>query len=104
MITTEHVVAANDTLWAIAAYYKTTIEKLIEENNMSPGSVLKIGQKLILPRRLPNGEDTNYHTVEQGESLWTIATKFGSTVKELANLNRLQDESILKIGQVIRVQ
>jgi membrane-bound lytic murein transglycosylase D len=104
LIATEHVVAANDTLWGIAAYYKTTIDNLIKENNIPPGSVLKIGQKLILPSRLPNGEDSNYHTVEQGESLWTIATKLGTTVKDLTNLNRLHDESILKIGQVIRVQ
>lgn len=104
LIATEHIVAANDTLWAIAAYYKTTVGNLVEENNILSDTVLKVGQKLILPNRLPNGKDSNYHTVEQGESLWTIATKLGTTVKDLANLNRLQDESILKIGQVIRIQ
>lgn len=104
LIATEHTVEANDTLWAIAAHYKTTIDKLAKENNILPNTFLRIGQTLKLPSRLPNGEGANYRTVKQGESLWTIANELGTTVKILANINRLQNESMLRIGQVIRVQ
>ena len=46
----EHVVAAGDTLSAIATRYGTTVVAIVAANNLpSSGTVLNIGQRLIIP-------------------------------------------------------
>lgn len=41
---------------------------------------------------------SNYYTVKSGDSLWSIARKFGTTVDELKQLNNLSG-NLLNIGQ-----
>jgi membrane-bound lytic murein transglycosylase D len=43
-------VKAGDTLHSIARARKTSVKALMEANNMKPGSILKIGRKLAVPR------------------------------------------------------
>ncbi len=42
------------------------------------------------------------YTVESGDSLWTIANKFGISVDDLMNANNLKGEG-LQIGQVLKI-
>ena len=43
------------------------------------------------------------YCVKQGDSLWKIAKKFKSTVKEIANINEIEDENKIKIGDKIYI-
>jgi peptidoglycan endopeptidase LytE len=43
------------------------------------------------------------YTVSQGDSLWTIASRFGVSVAALETRNHLSDSSVLQIGQTIVV-
>ena len=43
------------------------------------------------------------HTVQKGETLYSISRQYGLSVNELRQLNGLSDTSILKIGQVLKV-
>lgn len=45
----------------------------------------------------------NYYTVQKGDSLWSIATKYGITVNELKELNNLSTNNIL-VGQNLKVK
>ena len=46
----EHIVAAGDTLSAIATRYSTTVAAIVAANNLpSSGTVLNIGQRLVIP-------------------------------------------------------
>lgn len=47
-------------------------------------------------------EESGYYTVKKGDSLWSIATKYGLTVNELKELNNLSS-NILKVGQTLKV-
>ena len=47
-------------------------------------------------------EDSGYYTVKKGDSLWSVATKYGLTVNELKELNNL-DSNLLKVGQTLKV-
>lgn len=49
----------------------------------------------------PNGQ---VHRVQEGDSLWTIATRYRTTVDELVSLNNLSRNSVLRIGQEIRLK
>lgn len=45
----------------------------------------------------------NYYTVQKGDSLWSIATKYGITVNELKELNNLTTNNI-SVGQNLKVK
>ncbi|MEM7018894.1 MAG: LysM peptidoglycan-binding domain-containing protein, partial [Pseudomonadota bacterium] len=44
-----------------------------------------------------------YHTVQRGDTLYSISRRFGVTVSDLARLNNLRKPYLLKVGQVLRV-
>ena len=44
--------------------------------------------------------DSNYYIVKKGDSLWSIANKFGTTVKKIKEINKLST-NILSVGQTL---
>lgn len=48
---TIYVVQHGDTIWKIAKKYRTTIESLVELNEIEDADVVKVGDKLIIPGR-----------------------------------------------------
>ncbi len=97
-ITTEdyivYTVKRGDSLWSIANEYGTTPNKLISFNNLS-SNILQIGQQLLIPKQY---EEKNVYVVKKGDSLWSIANEYNTTVDELKNLNNLTSNT-LQIGQ-----
>jgi lipoprotein NlpD len=47
--------------------------------------------------------DANHHIVRRGETLYSIASRYGRTPAELARWNRLGDGSLIYPGQVLRL-
>lgn len=47
-------------------------------------------------------EESGYYTVKKGDSLWSIATKYGLTINELKELNNLSS-NILSVGQTLKI-
>lgn len=45
-----------------------------------------------------------YHTVKKGESLSVIAQKYGTTVNQLVNWNKIKNPNLISVGQVLRVK
>ena len=91
-----YVVKSGDSLWSIANKYNTTVDELKRINNLSSNN-LQIGQILTLPS---SGSTGNTYTVKSGDSLWSIANKYNTTVAELKRLNNLTSDN-LSIGQVL---
>lgn len=56
-----------------------------------------------LPYVAPNTSISNYYTVKKGDSLWSIANKYGLTVNELKALNNLTSNTI-NVGQNLLVK
>ena len=48
-------------------------------------------------------ERPSTYTIAQGDSLWTIAHKFGTTVVKLRKLNKLKKGALLHPGQVLQI-
>lgn len=46
---------------------------------------------------------TEEYVVQDGDVLGSIATKFGTTVEKLKAANNIQDETLLQIGQKIKI-
>lgn len=95
----EYIVKSGDSLWIIANKYNTTVDTLKSLNNLSTNS-LSIGQVLKLPSSTP--VDTTSYTVKSGDSLYSIATKYNTTVDTLKSLNNLSS-SLLSVGQTLKL-
>ncbi|MBR3362775.1 MAG: LysM peptidoglycan-binding domain-containing protein [Bacilli bacterium] len=95
-----YVVKSGDSLWSIASRYATTVNELKALNNLTSNN-LKIGQILKVPTET-TAIETNTYVVKSGDSLWSIANRYGTTVNNLKSLNNLTSD-VLQIGQVLRV-
>jgi len=100
----EYVVQRGDSLYAIARTYGTTVDELKRLNNLSSNE-LQIGQILKISGTPTNNENvsitTNY-VVQKGDTLYSIARRYDTTVNELKNLNNLSSNT-LDIGQTLRI-
>lgn len=92
--TNTYTVKAGDTLWNIAKRYNTTVEKLMDLNNLSTDLIM-IGQQLTVP-------NNNTYVVKAGDTLWNIAKRHNTTVENLMRLNNLTSD-LITIGQVIKL-
>lgn len=92
-----YTVKSGDTLWSIARLNNTSVDELKKINNLS-SNMLTIGQKLKINTPASSGQ-TNY-TVKSGDTLYSIANKYGVSVDEIKNANGLTS-NILSIGEVL---
>lgn len=103
---TEYAVTNGDTLSQIAARFDIPTSWLRSRNNLR-NDHLKIGQVLLIPHSRDNidylsntlnsAEQPNYHSVRQGDSLWTIARKYDTSIKRLRETNKLSSNT-LRVG------
>ena len=94
-----YIVKSGDSLYKIAEANNTTVNELMNLNNLKSTS-LSIGQVLKLPSKKITQE--NSYIVKSGDSLYKIAEANNTTVSELMNLNNLTSTS-LSIGQVLKL-
>jgi len=55
--TTYHIVQPCDTLYSLARRYGTTVEAIVQTNNLSDPNCIRVGQSLIIPRTEQPGSD-----------------------------------------------
>ena len=97
-----YIVKSGDSLYSIARKYNTTVDELKKLNNLS-SNILSIGQVLKIPSTSgTNNNKSNIYIVKSGDSLYSIAGKYNTTVDELKKLNNLSS-NILSINQVLKV-
>ncbi|WP_047980681.1 glycoside hydrolase family 18 protein [Ornithinibacillus contaminans] len=87
-----HVVSGGDSLYSIASTYGTTIEALINANELDAPANLVIGQSLVIPIV------GQFYFVQPGDSLYSIAQRFGMSYQELARINNIPVNAALNVG------
>ena len=96
--TNKYVVKKGDNLYAIGKMYKVNVDKLKQANGLT-SDLLSVGQILTIP-----SEENQYdiYTVKKGDTLYSIARMFNTTVTNIQTINNLET-SILSIGQQLLV-
>ncbi len=89
-----HTVRRGESLWSIARQYGLTVTTLRSLNGQLGGkNLLRPGQKLTV-RTLSVGEAV-VHRVAHGETLWDIASRYGTTVRNIRQWNGMGSRSSL---------
>jgi len=91
--TMPYTVQPGDSLWSIARAFDTTMELLIEINEL-PDRPLRAGEVIKVPALAQ-------YEVKPGDTLWGIARRFRTSVQALAELNGISPEGILRVGTVL---
>ena len=89
--TITYTVKKGDSLYSIARQYNTSVSNIISLNNLKSNS-LSIGQQLKIPSSSTTNQIT--YTVKKGDSLYTIAKKYNTTVDSLKKKNNLKSNSL----------
>jgi len=97
---TTYSVKRGDSLYLIARYFNTTIQKIKRDNNLK-SNLLKVGQKLVIRSGKPQG--ATIYKVKRGDSPFEIAKKFSMNLQNLLNLNGLSSRSKIYPGQELWV-
>jgi len=97
--TITYIVKSGDSLWSIAQRYNTTVNEIKTLNNLTSNN-LSIGQQLLIPSNSSNNRIT--YTVQSGDSLYSIANRYGTTVNAIKQLNNLSSNN-LSIGQQLLI-
>ncbi len=90
----KYIVQKNDSLYSIAKKFNTTVDNLKQINNLQ-SDILTIGEELIIPK---NSSNNITHIVQKGESLYSIAKKYNTSVEQIKNKNNLKS-NLISIGQ-----
>ncbi len=97
-----YVVQKGDSLYSIAKKFNTTVDNLKKLNNLNSTSI-SIGQVLVVGEiPIESDSNENIYIVVKGDSLYSIANKFNTTVNEIKSLNNLSS-NLLSIGQKLKV-
>ncbi|MBI3760416.1 MAG: peptidoglycan DD-metalloendopeptidase family protein [Chloroflexi bacterium] len=94
-----YVIQPGDTLFAIAQRFGTTVDELEAANPGVNPNALIVGGRLIIPG-FPNVSGTlQFHVVELGETLDSIARRFSIARDDLVRLNRIVNPKAIYLGQ-----
>jgi LysM repeat protein len=106
-----HSVKSGETLYSIARSYSLTLSDLLKANpNLQNNTTVKVGQRIAIPVKggMASGNSTTgkvaakVHTVTRGETIYALCKKYGVSLSEIKQWNKLTDLNV-KVGQKLIV-
>lgn len=95
-----YVVLMGETLQTIAAKFGTTWQAIAAANNLPNANFIFAGQRLIIPAA---PRPTQTYVVRQGDTLFSIAQRYGTTVQVIQTANKLPNPNAIYTGQTLLI-
>lgn len=99
-----HVVRSGETLGSIAERNGTTVAALVETNGIANPNLIVAGSTLKIPGGGGAATSTGSHTVRSGDTLASIAARYGTTVSALASANGITNPNLIVVGRSLHIQ
>ena len=96
---TTYVVQPGDWVYNIARKFNVSPNSIIEANGLRPPYSLRVGQALTIPAGAPPPSGGNVYIVQRGDTLYSIARKYGKSVAAIAEANHLVNLHFIFVGQ-----
>lgn len=108
-------VQEGDSLWLIANRFNVTVEDLQKWNHisrrnrtLSVGKVLEVWPKNAAPVVAAKSDAAGAkrgatHTLSAGETIWSVAQRYGVTVDDIIRWNKIKDHRTLPTGKLLHV-
>jgi membrane-bound lytic murein transglycosylase D len=105
-----HTVEAGQTYYSISRMYGISLNELMMLNNLSAPNKLISGQQLRVGKGTNSGQRTaatgsqaaQTHTVAAGETLFRIASNYGTSVEEIKRMNNMSGNNVI-VGQKLKI-
>ncbi|MEK4298442.1 LysM peptidoglycan-binding domain-containing protein [Oceanobacillus sp. FSL W8-0428] len=97
----EHKVESGESLWKIADQYDTSVQNLLDINSLTT-TVIHPEDVIYISQPDEDGEESSLYTVEKGDTLSDISKKFGVSVKDIKEWNKLSSD-IIVIGAELSI-
>lgn len=98
---TTYVIQPGDTLSGIAARFGTTVSELTRINKISDPDRIYAGNTIRIPEK--TGSAIRTYTIQPGDTLSGIASRYGTTVAAIVKLNNIQNPDRIYAGKTIRI-
>jgi len=101
-------VRSGDSVWGIASRYGVRASEVLKANGLGSKHTLRIGQKLYIPsssrgKTAAQAARSVTYKVRSGDNLWSIASRFGVSTRDLKSWNKLGGSSMIRPGDRLKV-
>ena len=114
---TTYQIRPSDTLSALAARYKLSVQEIAEANGIRNANAIKAGDTLVIPTKDEPGAPAvapaperdrvtltrATYVIKRGDTLEQIADRHGASVRELMDLNGLRNPNAIQAGATLRI-
>lgn len=100
---TLYTVMPGNTLWGIANFFGTTVDEIVRMNDIENPEFIIPGIVLKIPATIPPDMPAVY-SVRPGDTLWSIARRYGLTVDNILSYNKLSNPNSIYPGQQLRLK
>ncbi len=106
-VPSQHIVQKGETLYGIAKMYDLSVMSIAEWNNLNIQDGIKPGQVIELktPKVTPTASIEPVeivHEVKASDTLYSVARKYGVTIKEIMDWNAKSDFNI-SVGEKLKI-
>ncbi len=104
-------VQRGETLETLSRRYNVPVAIILRANNLASATLVQPGQRLVIPSNGERGQmaaaaparPAAIHTVNQGDTLLSVARRYKIGAAELARANKLTVTTQLKLGQKLTI-